>query len=146
MKSPKGEIITDAQLHSARVLTDLLRSKYSIPAANCTTHSQVSVNPENFGVGAHTDWSAGFPYEQLGLPDNYSVPLPSVAHFGFDFDGAFLAVSDSPLRNGLLAAMASIRREAEARKISQHNLRGILHEKYKSAMEALAQTRKGENL
>jgi hypothetical protein len=34
-------------------------------------------------VGYHTDWAAGFPFEALGLPDNYAVALPSLWAFGF---------------------------------------------------------------
>ncbi|HEX6897597.1 MAG TPA: N-acetylmuramoyl-L-alanine amidase, partial [Bryobacteraceae bacterium] len=40
-----------AQIHAAAVLTEMLRSKYLIPAGNCVTHAQVSVNPTNMLVG-----------------------------------------------------------------------------------------------
>ena len=68
----------------------MLRARFGIPAVNCVTHAQVSVNPSDRRVGYHTDWSYGFPYEQIGLPDNYSRTLPSVALFGFVCDRAYL--------------------------------------------------------
>ncbi len=75
--------LNPAQISSAAMLTELLRGRYQIPAANCVTHMQVSVNPDNMLVGYHTDWASGFPFEQVGLPDNYSLPPSSLATFGF---------------------------------------------------------------
>jgi len=81
--------ISPAQVRAASMLTEMLRSRYGIPAANCVTHAQVSVNPLNMRVGYHTDWASSFPFEEVGLPDNYLQPLPAVWAFGFEFDASF---------------------------------------------------------
>ena len=52
--------INPAQLHTAVVLTQMLRGKYAIAAENCVTHAQVSVNPDNMRIGWHTDWGSRF--------------------------------------------------------------------------------------
>jgi hypothetical protein len=76
-------VASPAQIRAAAMLTEMLRSRYQISAENCVTHAQVSVNPSNMQVGYHTDWAAGFPFEALGLPDNYELALPSLWAFGF---------------------------------------------------------------
>ena len=48
--------INEAQVHAAKVLTEMLRSKYNIAAENCVTHAQVSVNPDKRRIGWHSDW------------------------------------------------------------------------------------------
>ena len=82
--------INPAQIRAAAMLTEMLRSRYRIAAADCVTHAQVSVNPTNFQIGYHTDWASSFPFERLGLPDNYARTLPSIALFGFEYDSAFV--------------------------------------------------------
>ena len=62
----------DAQVRGAAMLTEMLRSRYKIPGRNCVTHAQVSVNPSNMQIGYHVDWASIFPFEKLGLPDNYA--------------------------------------------------------------------------
>ena len=81
--------VNPAQVRSAAMLTDMLRKRYSIPAGNCVTHAQVSVNASNLRIGYHVDWASSFPFDQLGLPDNYALPLPSVSLAGFEFDADF---------------------------------------------------------
>jgi hypothetical protein len=80
-----GAVVTPAQVRAGAMLVEMLRSRYRIPAANCVTHSQVSVNPSNMQAGYHTDWAFGFPFEQVGLPDNYARDLPSLWAFGFRY-------------------------------------------------------------
>ena len=70
-----GPALESGQMHAARILTEMLRSKYNLPAGNCVTHAQVSVNPDNMRVGWHTDWGSNFPFQEVGLPDNYQQPL-----------------------------------------------------------------------
>src|ERR1039457_6007925 len=72
-----GETLTiagSAQVRAAAMLTEMLRSRYKIPGGNCVTHAQVSVNPSNMQIGYHVDWASSFPFEELGLPDNYATP------------------------------------------------------------------------
>jgi hypothetical protein len=80
-----GAAINPAQVRAAAMLVEMLRSRYRIPAANCVTHAQVSVNPSNMQAGYHTDWAFGFPFERVGLPDNYARDLPSLWAFGFQY-------------------------------------------------------------
>jgi hypothetical protein len=96
--------ISPAQLHSAAMLTEMLRSRYAIPAANCVTHAQVSVNPSNMRIGYHTDWASGFPFEQVGLPDNYGQPLPALLAFGFAYDSSFVRQTGGRLYRGIQLA------------------------------------------
>jgi hypothetical protein len=106
--------ITAAQTRSAFMLTELLRARHRIAAGNCVTHAQVSVNPTNMRVGYHVDWAAEFPFEELGLPDNYAIPLPAIRVFGFDWDSVFLGAAGVRMRTGVEAAAAVMERQAAA--------------------------------
>ena len=81
--------INEAQLYAGRVLTAMLRSKYSIADANCVTHGMVSVSPASGLIGFHLDWGRAFPFDAIGVSDKYEVETPAVALFGFDHDGQF---------------------------------------------------------
>ena len=88
---PAADKVNGAQVRAAAMLTEMLRARYQIPARNCVTHAQVSVNPANFRIGYHTDWASSFPFDRLGLPDNYALPLPAITLFGFTYDETFLS-------------------------------------------------------
>jgi hypothetical protein len=107
--------ITAAQIRSGAMLTEMLRSAYAIPAENCVTHAQVSVNPSNMRMGYHVDWAAGLPFAGLGLPDNYRIPPPAVWAFGFQADASFRAVAGAPLRLALDAAAGAVQPGARER-------------------------------
>src|SRR5579862_3540372 len=88
-RSSSGEnamTVNAAQVHAGRILTEMLRARYGILAANCVAHAQVSVNPDNLRAGYHVDWAANLPFRDLGLADNYQRALPSVVLFGFEAD------------------------------------------------------------
>ncbi len=133
------ETVTPAQVHAARTLTDLLRSKYRILALNCATHAQVSVNPDNFRIGNHTDWAANFPFTEIGLPDNYARPLASMYAFGFGYNHDFVGLTGSRLWKGLAASEERIRHEATAQGLSVAAYRALLQQKYRKTLAALAQ-------
>jgi hypothetical protein len=126
-----------AQIHAARVLTQMLRSKYHIPAANCVTHAQVSVNPSNMLVGYHTDWSGNFPFHEVGLNDNYSVPPASIYAFGFDYDPAYVHATGVRVWQGLAMAEDQMRAQAAAQGIPVSKFRSILQKKYKEIITTL---------
>jgi len=88
--------ITRAQFEAGRRLTDYLRDKWSIDAAMCVTHGLASVNSKKHLIGHHLDWARGFPFEALGLPDQYRRASPAVALFGFGYDERFLGVMGEP--------------------------------------------------
>jgi N-acetylmuramoyl-L-alanine amidase len=100
--------ITAAQVRSGAMLTEMLRSAYAIPAENCVTHAQVSVNPSNMRMGYHVDWASGLPFAGLGLPDNYAIPPAAIWAFGFEADDAFRTVAGEPLRRAIDAARSAV--------------------------------------
>lgn len=129
--------VNAAQVHAARTLTEMLRARYGISAANCVAHCQVSVNPEARRAGNHTDWAANLPFRDLGLTDNYARPLPSVTLFGFSAAALLEQARDSPLAAGLHAAEEQVRAEAAARNLPEKRYRQILQMRYKDAITAL---------
>jgi hypothetical protein len=126
-----------AQIHSARILTEMLRYKYHIPPSNCVTHAQVSVNPDNMLVGYHTDWAGNFPFLALGLNDNYTAPTPSIYAFGFDYDPKFVHATGVRLWQGLALAEDQMQTQAAARGLSLRQYRAILQKTYKEILAAL---------
>jgi hypothetical protein len=115
--------VSPAQIHSAAMLTEMLRGRYGIPAGNCVTHAQVSVNPENMRVGFHTDWASSFPFAQLGLPDNYARPLPSMTVCGFEYDATFMEWAGTRLYAGVELAEYELARDAAASGVTVGELR-----------------------
>lgn len=128
---------TPAQIHSARILTELLRAKYRIPVENCVTHAQVSVSPATLGLGYHTDWVAGFPFEELGLSANYSLPPAALFVFGFGYDPSYAEAGGEPMQAGLRRAEEALRQEATARGIPPQEWRLRLQRKYRQIRTAL---------
>lgn len=104
--------VSPAQVREAAMLVEMLRARYGISATNCVTHAQVSVNPFNMRVGYHTDWASSFPFEQLGLPNNYDQPIPALAFFGFESDATFLRVAGARLYGGVELAEERLRERA----------------------------------
>jgi len=121
------------------MLIEMLRGRYRIPAANCITHAQVSVNPSNMRVGYHTDWASSFPFERLGLPDNYAQPLPSLATFGFEYDPSFLHWAGSRLYAGVEMAEDSLQAGAARSGSAPNAFRRLLQKQYR---ERLAEARR----
>jgi hypothetical protein len=130
-------IATEAQIHSARLLTDMLRAKYNIPASNCATHAQVSVSMASMGIAYHTDWAGNFPFKAMGLPDNYAEPLPSLWTFGFNYDQSLIRLLADKPWTGLTFAEQHVREQAALAGIpaAQYKLR--LQQRYKDLILAL---------
>lgn len=122
--------VTAAQVYSARLLTQMLRGAWDIAEANCVSHELVSVNPLQMLIGYHTDWAGSFPYDQLGLGNQYERPLPSVAEFGFGYDDAFVAAVGGRLWPGIRLAQAGLERQAAAQGISLERCRRELKQRY----------------
>lgn len=129
--------VNDPQLHAARLLTEMLRGKYNLPAGNCVTHAQVSVNPDNMRIGWHTDWGNTFAFTELGLPDNYEIPVPALYMFGFEYDEAYWNSTGPGLRKGLFLAEQRMRAGAADRGLTTAEYRKTLQQRYKSARSAL---------
>jgi hypothetical protein len=137
-------IITEAQLRAGRALTEMLRAKYNLPAENCVVHAQVSINPGNRRIGWHTDWGAGFPFQEIGLPNNYQIPNPSLYLFGFEYDPAYTAVTGPDLRKGLEAADERVREAADERGVTPAVYRKILQQRFRDALSVVQQKNEGE--
>jgi N-acetylmuramoyl-L-alanine amidase len=123
--------VSPAQVRAASMLVEMLRARYGISATNCVTHAQVSVNPSNMRVGWHTDWASSFPFEQLGLPNNYDQPIPAVSIFGFESDATFLRVSGARLYAGVELAEEHLRDRAAERGVALPAYRAVLQRLYR---------------
>ncbi len=134
--------ITPAQITSAKLLTEMLRSRYSIAAENCVTHAQVSVNPLNMRIGSHTDWGGSFPFTAVGLPNNYSIPLASIYAFGFQYDTPFLERTNG--WKGLYLAAEQVERQAAAEHVPAERWRAMLQHRYKEIAAALEEAKETE--
>ncbi len=131
--------LSPAQARSAATLVEMLRHRYRIPASNCVTHAQVSVNPENMHVGLHVDWASGFPFEAAGLPDNYTAPLPSLWAYGFDYDPSFTSRVGDGMRTGIDAAETILAERAAAAGLRPAEYKKRLRQRYR---EMLAEVRR----
>lgn len=129
--------LTDAQIRSARALTEMLRVKYNIPAENCITHAQVSVNPDNRRVGYHTDWGSGLPFQELGLPNNYEIPNPSVYLFGFESDPSYTEATNPDVWKALEVAEERVRETAAEHGVTTAEYRRILQQRYRDVQTAI---------
>jgi len=139
-----GDALNTAQVHSLRVLTEMLRSKYRIPGYNCITHAQVSVNPSNHRIGYHTDWAFGFPFSEIGLPDNYRLPLASVTSFGFESDDVFLNAAGNRQWPGLSASLEQVRNQAMAAGVPAAEYRKQLQQRFQRILNSAAMRERGE--
>lgn len=134
--------VTPAQVSAAKMLTEMLRSRYGIAAENCVTHAQVSVNPDNMRIGSHTDWADKFPFAGVGLPDNYVVPLASLYLYGFEYDNVFLRVTGTRWP-GLNRGEARFALQAATEGLETKRYRAILQHRYKEIATALKEQSQG---
>jgi hypothetical protein len=126
-----ADTATPAQINAARLLTELLRSKYGIAAANCVTHAQVSINLQSMRLGYHTDWAANFPFREIGLGDGYDMPVAALSLFGFDYDSVFLRANGGRVWKGLVLSDEQLLRQAAANGTTFDGYRHTLQRKYR---------------
>jgi hypothetical protein len=129
--------INEPQVHTARALIEMLRGKYNLPAGNCITHAQVSVNPYNMRIGWHTDWGTSFPFKEVGLPNNYEVANPALYLFGFEYDPAYVRSTGPDLWKGIALADKRSRESAAERGMTMAEYRKTLQQTYKETRTAL---------
>ncbi len=125
------ETLTEGQIISGRLLTAILRSKYKIADANCTTHGLVSVNPDNGAIAFHHDWVKNFPFEGMGLSDKYKVPTPNMTDYGFTWDEEILEKLNKTLWPGAITADEEFKHRAEKQRIGVEALRLKLRDRYR---------------
>lgn len=123
-----------AQVHSAAMLIEMLRCRYRIPASNYVTHAQVSVNPSNMQVGLHLDWASGFPFEAVGLEDNYAAALPALWAYGFDYDANYSRRAGPRMRTGLDTAEQLLARNAAAAGLRPAEYKNRLRQRYRAML------------
>jgi hypothetical protein len=136
----QGSSLTSAQVHAGRLLTHLLRSKYKIRPQMCVTHAQVSVNPSNMRIGYHTDWADGFPFAEMGLSNNYDLPLASLTDFGFSYDEAFLKAIGDRVWRGLTDSEKQMATDARKNGRDLETYRGELQDRYRRIYASLKLT------
>ena len=129
--------INEAQIHSAKLLADWLRFKYKIEPANCATHAQVSVSPTAGKIGYHQDWSANFPFEAIGLPNNYKIVLPSLRLFGYEYDPEYYDAAAPELQTALKQGEGELERNARSGSITLERHRGILQKRFMKYSQAM---------
>jgi hypothetical protein len=128
--------VNPAQIRSAAMLTEMLRKRYGIPAIDCVTHAQVSVNAAKLRIGSHFDWASSFPFEQLGLPDNYGLPLPAIVVFGFGYDSEFARQGGARLVEEAQQSDQMIQDRAAAAGMPISDYRKILQDGYRTRLAA----------
>jgi hypothetical protein len=118
----------------------MLRSKYAIPARNCVTRAQVSVNAGKMLIGYHTDWAANFPFVHVGLPDNYVEPLPSLYAFGFGYDPGYVSATGAKVWQSLLLAEERLRLDAVSLGLTVEAYRTALRKNYRQMIAVSKET------
>jgi hypothetical protein len=131
------ENLTPAQIHAGRTLTEMLRSRYHIAAENCVTHAQVSVNPDNMRIGYHTDWAGNFPFHEMGLEDNYALPIPALYLFGYGYDPTFVESTGARLWKGLLLAEERLVEEATVDGRTLAEYKKLLNKRYREKVTGI---------
>jgi hypothetical protein len=101
------------------------------------THAQVSVNPDSMRIGWHTDWGTGFPFKDLGLPQNYESANPGVALFGFEYDESYRNSTGPELWRGLDSAEEQIKEAATHRRMTLTQYKKFLQKNYRETLAAL---------
>lgn len=129
------ETLTEAQISAGRVLTNVLRSKYNIDDANCTTHGLVSVNPDKMLIAYHHDWIRNFPFEAMGLSNKYKIPAPNMADYGFTYDDEILDKLGRTLWEGAISAEDEFNRRADKSRANVEVLRRKLRDRYLAQLE-----------
>ena len=104
------------------------------------THAQVSVNPSNMRIGYHTDWASGFPFADMGLTNNYDLPLASISDFGFGYDEMFVAAVGQKMWRGLRQAETQLEADARRRGVDPSGYKSELQERYRRLYASLKLT------
>jgi hypothetical protein len=129
--SSLDQILTEAQIISGRRLTEVLRAKYNIDDANCTTHGLVAVAPEEMLIARHHDWVHFFPFEAMGLSNKYKVQPPTITDYGFTYNDEILAKKlGGKLWEGAQMAVEEFNRRAARAHVSPDDLRLKLRDRY----------------
>jgi hypothetical protein len=139
------ETLTEAQVIAGYALTNVLRTKYNIEDANCTTHGLVSVNPDKMLIAFHHDWVRNFPFEAMGLSDKYKVQPPNIAEYGFTYDEEILDKLGNKLWEGAIAADDEFKKRADRARSNPELLRRKMRDRYLAQREKSRKLHKQDN-
>jgi hypothetical protein len=128
--SSLDQILTEAQIVSGRALTNMLRDKYNIADANCTTHGLVAIDEEKMLIARHHDWVSDFPFEAMGLSNKYKVQPPHMTDYGFTYDEDVLKKIGHKLWEGAVTAEEEFNRRAASTRVSPDVLRRKMRDRY----------------
>lgn len=128
------ERLTEAQIVSGRVLTQILRSRHGIDDADCVAHGLVSVNPSNMLIAYHHDWARNFPFEAMGLSDKYKVAPASVQMFGFTYDDDVIEKLGGALWSGVKAGEDEFNERAARANLTPDELRERMRARFREQM------------
>ena len=129
------EQLTEAQLISGRALTAILRSKYHISDANCTTHGLVSIDPARLTIAHHHDWVRNFPFAAFNLSDKYVEPPASVSLYGFGTDNEVMSKLGGQTWPGAVSAEIAFRQTAKGEGLSVEDSRKRRATIYRAQMD-----------
>ncbi|HEY6402287.1 MAG TPA: N-acetylmuramoyl-L-alanine amidase [Blastocatellia bacterium] len=132
------EILTPAQIRSGKLLTDVLRTKYNIDDANCTTHGLVAVDQKKMLIARHHDWVRFFPFKEMGLSDKYRIHPPNMVDYGFTYDNDVMAKIGNQLWEGAMTAGEEFKKRAELAGVSPDDLRQKMKDLYISQCNKVA--------
>lgn len=132
-------IINEAQVHAARLLSWMLRERYHLRPENCVTHAQVSLAPVARRIGYHTDWAANFPFGEVGLPDNYRLPVAGLEFFGFEYDPDYMALAAPELALSIKQTDARLAKAAREKGLTLAQHRAALQKDFVRLSEAMRQ-------
>jgi hypothetical protein len=76
---------------------------------------------------------------QLGLPDNYARPLPSLWAFGFEYNPEFLHWAGSRIEAGLQLSEERLNQEAASAGMPARMYRHSLQKRYRQWLEEVRQ-------
>lgn len=122
--------LTEAQITAGRQLTAILRRRYNIEDANCTTHGLVSISQGNMLIGHHHDWARNFPFEAMGVSNKYPLPPATVALYGCSWGEDIVRKLGGSLWAGVPLAEAEFKRRAEQTQLKPEELRKRMKERY----------------
>ena len=133
--------LTEAQLLAGRQLTAILRSRYNIEDANCTTHGLVSISQGNMLIGYHHDWAHNFQFEAMGVSDKYPIPPATVGKYGCGWGEEILTKMGGSLWAGVPLAEAEFKQRAQQAQLKPEELRRRMKERYSEQLEMMRKLR-----
>ncbi|MFN7931138.1 MAG: peptidoglycan recognition family protein [Blastocatellia bacterium] len=129
--------LTEAQITAGRQLTAILRSRYKIADANCTTHGLVSISQGTMLIGYHHDWAHNFQFEAMGVSEKYSVPPATVGQYGCGWGDDIVTKMGGRLWTGVPLAEEEFKKRAAKAQLKPDDLRRRMKERYSEQLNMM---------